>query len=145
MQENKRVVIAKRSSAVIITFIMLLAGVAMFTVMLVYNYNLEYLILDMVCAVFAVYELYNMVSVPSEMIVYKDGKLIIYPSKHDKIEISPKEIDSVTHRQLNWWYGYGKLRINVNGKEIVLREVAGLESVTAELQRLKNEDLANKA
>lgn len=137
MEENGSV-IAYRTIWVAVFFILLSCCMVVSVGILIAEYNLELLIMCVFCFGGAIYEGYYFFTVPKQIIVYEDGKLIINPERGEQTQILPEDIEVVTHRQTNRWYNFGTLKITVNGKEIVLRQVANLEEVTAKLQKLKN-------
>lgn len=139
MQENKRVVIAKRS---VWTYYLLgfsIFFIIGFAALQIYKFKTSSLVYNVISLGLFIYSLYCLITIPSEMIVYENGRLIISPSRHEKIEILPAQIEYVTHRNSGrWWHGFGTVKLYVAGKEIKLRQVADIEGVTQDIQILKN-------
>lgn len=139
MQENKRVVIAKRSVWTYYLWGFSIFFIIGFAALQIYKFKTSSLIYNVISLGLFIYSLYCLITIPSEMIVYENGRLIISPSRHEKIEILPAQIEYVTHRNSGrWWHGFGTVKLYVSGKEIKLRQVADIEGVTQDIQILKN-------
>ncbi|MCL2375690.1 MAG: hypothetical protein FWC82_04125 [Firmicutes bacterium] len=96
----------------------------------------------LICLGAAIYYTVILINTPFVLAEFSDGFIIVYPSKKERIEISPDDIASISQRQYsNGRWGTsssGTLEIKLkNSKLIELRHVCGVDDVRQKIENIR--------
>lgn len=138
MEEGTERIIARRTNYLWIVLLLTTVGTVLSGIIYSESRGVENIIMCVGCAIITLVGIVYLIILPTKMIVYRDGKLIISPRKGEVIEVFPAEIEYITYRTVSRRFSHGTLRLSLKGREVVLRQVADLDRVVTELQTLKS-------